>query len=218
MNYKAVVFDLDGTLLDTLEDIAGSVNKALTEKGFPTHTLEAYRRFIGDGPRELVARALPRDHRHPDIIADRLDAYLGHYKAGGEPHTRLFPGIADLLDELVQRQIKLAILSNKRHDLARSCAGRFLARWYFDVVLGLRKSIPRKPHPAGAFEVADHLSLNPEKVVYVGDSDTDMETALSANMFPVGVSWGFRPADELRESGAELILEHPLQLLDLFMA
>ena len=216
MNFKAVVFDLDGTLLDTLEDIADSVNQALVQFDFPTHDLETYRSFIGDGPKELVTRALPLEQRKPKIIDACLKAYLDGYRDGGEKHTQVYPGVVDLLDGLVRKAVKLAVLSNKRHDLAKNCVQTFLSKWHFDVVLGLRVSIPRKPHPAGAYEISHRLSIPTRKMVYVGDSNTDMETALAAEMFPVGVSWGFRPEIELRNSGAKLILEHPLQLLDLF--
>ena len=216
MKFKAVIFDLDGTLLDTLEDIADSVNQALRQFDFPTHDLETYRGFIGDGPKELVTRALPLEHRTAEMINACLKAYLENYQNTGEKHTRIYPGIPDLLDALVQRTIKLAILSNKRHDLALNCAKTFLSAWHFDVVLGLRNAIPRKPHPAGAVEISDRLNIPFRKIIYVGDSNTDMETALAADMFPVGVGWGFRAENELFNSGAKQVLKHPLQLMDLF--
>jgi phosphoglycolate phosphatase len=215
MEYSAVIFDMDGTLINTLEDIAGSVNRVLTSRGFPIHDLNQYRSFIGDGPATLISRALPKDHRDPEMIHSCLQAYLDDYRENCDQNTTLYEGIPELLDELVHRNFKMAILTNKENDLAGLCVNLFLSRWHFDRVLGLRAGVPRKPHPAGALEIADHLGVAPKKIIYVGDSDTDMKTARAAGMLPVGASWGFASPIVLKTSGAERLIGHPMDLIEL---
>ncbi len=218
MKYKAIIFDLDGTLLDTLNDIGSSVNRVLAGKGFHPHPPEKYRDFIGDGSKMLVTRAIPKAHRNENLIKTCLEAFFKDYNQNWDNVTQLYEGIPELLDELTQRGLKLAVLSNKRHDLTKKCVVKFFSKWHFDVMLGLRESVPRKPHPAGALEIATRLSLPAKKIIYAGDSGTDMETALAAGMFPVGVLWGFRPEKELKAGGARALVDHPLSLLNLLGA
>ena len=213
---KAAVFDLDGTLLDTLEEIVQAANAGLAARGFPGHEKEKYRGFIGDGPRKLIFRALPDNARTPENIDACLALYLDAYRQAGDRHTHVFPGIPDLLNALEKENIMMAVLTNKQDDLARNCVSRFLSTWHFEVVFGLKDGVPPKPDPAGAIAVAGRLGISPEEIAYVGDSDTDMATALAAGMFPVGVGWGFRPVMELRNSGAKMILNRPVELISLF--
>jgi phosphoglycolate phosphatase len=215
MKYKAVIFDMDGTLLDTLEDIASSVNRVLLARGFSTHDLNQYKAFIGDGPKQLISRALPEEHRNDKMIRSCLDGYLTDYGQNCAGHTTLYPGIPDLLDELTHRNIKMAILTNKQNDLARLCVNLFLSKWHFDMILGLRTDVPRKPHPAGAFEIADLLGLDAKKVLFVGDSDIDMKTARAADMLPIGARWGFGSDEDLKTGGAERLINHPMELIDM---
>jgi phosphoglycolate phosphatase len=215
MKYKAVIFDLDGTLINTLEDIGNSVNRVLVRMGFPPHPLEKYREFVGDGSRMLVTRALGEGQRDEKRIMECLEGFFEDYSRNWRDLTRPYEGIPELLDGLAARGIKMAVLSNKRHDLTQKCVNYFFPGGRFDAIFGQRDSVPRKPHPAGALEIADILMLPPKKFLYAGDSGTDMETALAAQMFSLGVLWGFRTQEELMEKGAEAVIDHPLRLLDL---
>jgi phosphoglycolate phosphatase len=214
MKINAVIFDLDGTLLDTLADIGNAMNHALDERGFPTYPIKKYRDFIGEGPRRLVIRALPGDNRTESMISECLAAYLEAYERNFDQDTRIFPGIPEFLDELTRRRIRLAILSNKHHDLTVKCVDHFLSPWHFEKVLGLRDTVPRKPDPAGALEIAAAFAVAPEEFAYLGDSGTDMKTARASGMFPIGVSWGTRQEPELKAAGAAAVIDHPAHALD----
>ncbi|MGB5983919.1 MAG: HAD family hydrolase [Desulfobacterales bacterium] len=214
MKFKAVVFDLDGTLLDTLVDIGNGVNRVLETNGFPRHPLESYRYFMGDGPRQLIIRALPPEAQRPEVIEICLKGYLAAYNRQLNQNTELFPQIGPLLDQLTEKGLKLAVLTNKRHELAQACMGQFFGAWSFWPVLGFRDDVPPKPNPAAALEIAQKLALAPEACLFVGDSDVDMATAKAAGMLGAGAVWGYRSSDELRRAGAALLLENPLDLLD----
>jgi phosphoglycolate phosphatase len=216
MTYQAVLFDLDGTLLDTLADLGNAVNRVLAARGLPTHPLDAYRYFVGEGARLLVTRALPENRRDAAPIAACLAGFQADYDQNWQVETRPYPGVADMLDALSARGLKLAVLSNKPHDFTQRCVRELLPRWTFDPVFGLRETVPRKPDPAGAIEIAARLNIPPANFLYLGDTATDMQTARAAGMFPVGALWGFRSAQELAESGAEVLLEEPEGLLGFF--
>jgi len=217
---KAVIFDLDGTLLDTLQDLADSGNAVLEARGFPAHPTDAYRTFIGNGMMNLVRDIFPEEHR--PALGEETDAVLAEYRAAyGERWkntTVIFPGIAPLLDELIAKGIPIGVLSNKAHDFTVKCVEAFLGDWKWDVVLGARDGIPKKPDPAGAVEAAAVLGLKSGDCHFIGDSDVDMMTAVNAGMHAVGVSWGFRPVEELLGAGAEFILEEPHDLCSLIKA
>ena len=216
MPAQAVLFDLDGTLLDTLSDIASAANAALALEALPTHPDAAYRQFIGDGVDMLFRRAFPPD-QDPD--AARIDRCVHHFHAtyatswnvASEP----YPGITDLLDALTNLGLPLAILSNKPDEFTKLCAAHYLGDWSWRAILGQREGVPRKPDPTAALTIADHLGVAPADFVYVGDSSVDMRTAHAAGMLAVGVSWGFRSVEELQATGAQAILNHPLELLPL---
>jgi phosphoglycolate phosphatase len=197
MKYQAVIFDFDGTLLDTLRDLAESVNSVLSRYGFPEHRLDDYRHFVGEG----VTRTLT------DVRED--------YRQRWPNHTRPYEGIPELLDALTARGIKMAIVTNKPDDSTRTMAARLLPRWKFDIIVGATTDLPRKPDPKGALEAARRLRLLPGTFLYVGDSDIDMKTANAAGMYAVGVLWGFRTADELVKNGAKVLIRKPLELLEL---
>jgi phosphoglycolate phosphatase len=215
MNERALLFDLDGTLLDTLADITTAANAVLRQQGFPTHPTDDYRRFIGDGVIVLFQRILPRDVAQEAPIAEFVAAFREEYARCWNVQTRLYDGISELLDELSARDHPLAILSNKPDEFTRKCAAEYLSAWPFRAVLGQREGVPRKPDPAGAFEVASRLEIDVAECLYVGDSPVDVETALRAGMRPIGVSWGFRAPEELLAAGAETILAVPADLLRL---
>ena len=213
MAYRAVLFDLDGTLLDTLEDIASSANRVLRRFGFPPHELEAYKYFVGDGRKALTVRILPSGHCDATTVAKVLACMDREYSHHWADTTRPYDGIPELLQALTVRSIKMAVLSNKPDDSAKLTVSRLLPHWQFAVVLGTRPNVPLKPDPAAALEIAESLNMLPSEFLYLGDTDTDMETAKGAGMCPIGVLWGFRTADELLASGAKALIHHPTDLL-----
>ena len=214
-DYKAVIFDLDGTLLDTLADIGNAANDVLAGRGHPTHNLEAYRHFIGDGVATLFQRILPEGLPTPELISECVAEFTVSYGRRWNENSQLYHGVTALLDELVRRNVRIAILSNKPHDFVGVCVSEFLSAWPFDPVLGQREGIPRKPDPAGVIEVAESLKVVPKECFYVGDSSVDMLTAKNSGAVAVGVAWGFRPVEELVKYGAAHILDSPMQLLEL---
>lgn len=216
MNYGAVVFDLDGTLIDSLEDLADAVNQALAINGFPPRATRCFKYFIGKGPRVMVSRALPEDGRNDDAVVEKcLEDFNGIYSRAFNVKTTLYDGIPDLLDEISDRGLKKAILTNKPHVFTEKYVEDLLADWSFEVVIGQRDEIPRKPDPSGALRISRELGIESSRMVYVGDSGVDMRTAVGAGMLPVGVLWGFRTGDELRENGAEHLIETPMELLSI---
>lgn len=214
-NFRAVIFDLDGTVLDTLEDLADSMNNVLARMGLPGQDLEAYKFFVGDGVEMLVRRALPATHQDDATAARAVRAMREEYLRRWSLKTKPYEGVPELLDGLRARGLKMAILSNKPDDFAKMTVERLLPHGRFDLVLGERPGIARKPDPAGAFEVAERLGLPASAFIYLGDTGTDMQTAVAARMFPVGALWGFRPAAELMANGAKALIRRPLELLDL---
>ncbi len=215
MSYTAVLFDLDGTLLYTLKDIADSVNQALGYLGFPPHQLNAYKYFVGDGREALAMRALPEHHRDKATVS-KLASYIGdEYSKRWANNTLPYEGIEDLLDALTMKHIKLAILSNKPHDITQVMVSKLLGKWQFQAVVGAQSSLPKKPDPSAALQIAQRLKTLPPEFLYLGDSDIDMKTAIAAGMYAVGVLWGYRTAEELLSKGAKKLIQHPVDLLKL---
>ena len=215
MNCRGVIFDLDGTLLNTLEDIVDSMNAVLNRFGFPEHSIDAYKYFIGDGMEKLVSRCLPADQRDPSAVARCVTALRKEYGKRWSSKTHAYKGIPELLDTLTARGIKLAILSNKPDEFTKVVVAKFLPRWKFESVVGSKPSVPKKPDPKAALEIAAALEIPSSEILFLGDSGIDMETATAANMYSVGVLWGFRTADELRASGAKALLAKPVDLVKL---
>lgn len=216
MTYTAVLFDLDGTLLDTLQDIAVSTNNALSCLGLPQHKVGAYKYFIGDGREALALRALPETHRDAATLGRLVACMAEEYAAHWADNTCPYAGVPELMDALTQRGVAMSILSNKPNDFTELMASRLLGRWRFRIVAGALPGVPRKPSPAAALDIARRLQVSPAEFVYVGDSDVDMKTAAAAGMYPVGAMWGFRTADELLAGGAKTLIERPADLLKLF--
>ncbi|MGQ3683888.1 MAG: HAD family hydrolase [Candidatus Loosdrechtia sp.] len=213
--FRAIIFDLDGTLLDTLDDLANAVNQVLKKCGFPVHPTDAYRYFAGDGITMLIHRALPENRRKEDIIHTCVQLFRKEYHENWDRKTKPYNGIADMLNMLTAYKVKMAILSNKPDDFTKRCVARFLPDWTFDMISGQNTMFPLKPHPAGALEIARGLNIPPSYFIYVGDTATDMKTALAAGMFPVGVLWGFRTKKELLENGARAIIKKPQDILNI---
>ncbi len=215
MSLHAVIFDLDGTLLDTLQDLADSMNQVLRAEGFPAHPPEAYRYFVGSGAAALVRRALPGTGQDEAALRRYLNAFLLEYEKRWNVKTAPYDGIGEMLDSLKAQGIPIAVLSNKPHAFTCRCVEELLPSWRFDAVLGQREGVPRKPDPAGVVEAARMLNVPPSEILYLGDSDIDMKTAVASGAFPVGALWGFRPAAELEQSGARRLIVHPSELLPL---
>lgn len=213
MRYRAVLFDLDGTLLDSLHDIADAANAVLERRGFSTHPHEDYRRFIGDGVDTLFRRALPPERAEPELLRRCVTDFGNTYAQVWNVKTRPYEGIPPLLDALESLGVTLAVLSNKPDEFTRRCVAHYLSVWPIRAAFGERPGVPRKPDPAGALEIAGLVDIPTSAFLYVGDTAVDMETARRAGMTPIGAAWGFRSAEELRSAGAGAIIESPLELL-----
>ncbi len=214
--FQAIMMDLDGTLLDTLQDLADSMNSTLAHFGFPVHALEKYRYFVGEGMENLVRRSLPDSARtDPDLVSKSFEMMRQIYGRNWAIKTRPYPGIPELLDALSARGLKMAILSNKPDEFTRKTVQRFLPAWRFDAVVGESPPIPRKPDPFSALEIANRLRVEPACFLYMGDTATDMKTANSAGMYAIGALWGFRDSEELLASGAKKLVAKPSELLEL---
>ncbi|MHC4754242.1 MAG: HAD family hydrolase [Planctomycetota bacterium] len=211
--FNAILFDLDGTLLDTLADLANSMNTALEKLGFPCHPIDAYRYFVGDGVEQLVKRVLPKDRLDQETLNTCLAEYRLQYSQRWSECTKPYPRIPELLTEIEKRSIPKAILSNKPHEFTLLTVEKLLPNWTFDIVQGVSDTVIQKPDPAGALNIAEKLNIHPHSFIYLGDTNTDMQTAVAAGMYPIGVLWGFRDADELLKNGAKKLITTPLEIL-----
>lgn len=209
----AVIFDLDGTLLNTLGDLRAATNHALEVRGLPPHSMEEIRQFIGNGIRLLICRAMPEGTPEAEIDA-ALDDFKAYYAAHIHDRTVPYDGIPQLLTALRKHGIKVAVLSNKIDS-----ASQQLIEYFFpgktDVVFGEHVGVPRKPDPTSCRMVMQQLGVQPEQVLYVGDSGTDMQTAKNAGLYAVGVTWGFRSKEVLLENGADVLVHRPEQILQI---
>jgi phosphoglycolate phosphatase len=210
---KLVIFDLDGTLLDTIYDLAHSCNYALTLHHYPTHPVEAYRFFVGNGMNKLVERALPDSDRNADTIARVKKDFLAYYNDHATEFTRPYPGITELLESLQQKKLILAVASNKIDSATQYLIKRFFPQIAFSTVLGQRENFPIKPDPAIVYEIMQRANVTKEETLYIGDSGVDVETALNAGVNLATVLWGFRPKAELEEKGATLFIEKAEEIL-----
>lgn len=211
---RAVLFDLDGTLLDTLDDLADAMNAALATVGCDPHPVAAYRRFVGDGIHNAARRALPEDRRD-DATVDAVVAQMRvEYHLRQTNKTRPYHGIRELLDELTRLGVPRCVFSNKPDSATQQVVAQLLGGWTFHPIRGARDDTPLKPAPDGALAVAAELGLPAHEVIYVGDTNTDMQCAVAAGMIPIGAAWGFRDADELLAGGAVAVIDWPIQVLD----
>lgn len=215
MRFSAILFDLDGTLLNTLGDIADSANRVLKGLDLPTHDIDDYRHFIGNGIEMLMKRALPESRRDEATITSSTHSFRSIYSRHWNVHSKPYDGVLDMLKKLAGRHLKLAVLSNKPDDLTKKCVSELLPDCPFDMVLGHHSAIAPKPDPAGANRIAEAIDVPSEQILFVGDSAVDMETANAAGMYPVGALWGFRSLEELRDNGAKVLIRHPLDVLPL---
>ena len=207
---KAVLFDLDGTLTNTLDDIADSMNHALQLNGLPSHPVDAYRYMVGNGARKLAERAIGE---RKDLLDAVYNAYMEHYKDHAADKTCAYEGTTQLLKALIQRGILICVLSNKPHRDTVTVVNHYFPDIRFDAVQGQVEGVPVKPDPAGALALARKLNTDPSDFAYLGDTGVDMTCAVRAGMHPFGALWGFRDADELKKTGAEILLKSPPELL-----
>ena len=218
MRLRIAIFDLDGTLLDTLADLANAMNRTLARFGFPVHPVDAYRTFVGEGVALLVERALPPGHRDTETREAALRMYREDYGRHWNVATRPYPGIRPMLGELDRRRFRLAVLSNKPDLFTRRCVDAMLPGVPFGCVLGQRGDLPRKPDPAGVKRILEVFGAPATEAVMIGDSGTDMDTARAAGIPGIGVRWGFRSEDELRAHGAAALADRPADLPELLDA
>ena len=205
MKFKAVIFDLDGTLLNTLEDLTDSMNCVLKRNRLPEHNLAAYRYFVGDGIEMLVRRALPFEVASENDFQRFVREMKSEYASRWLLKTRPYPGVPEMLAAFAAAGIAMAVLSNKPDDASNEIVKSLLPNIDFRIVLGATPERPKKPDPSAALEIASRLGISPEDFLFMGDTSIDMQTACAAGMFPVGALWGFRPAEELIASGAKVL-------------
>jgi phosphoglycolate phosphatase len=212
---KLIVFDLDGTLINSLEDLADSANWMLMQHGFPTHPVDAYRYFVGDGMRKLIERILPPEERNEKQIERCKAEFIAYYTIHMEDKTVVYPGMIKLLKGLKDRGLKIAVATNKVHIAVAPLMEKYFPGIHFDSMIGQREGIPVKPHPQIMYDILNETGCQPSEALHVGDTATDMQLAHSAGFTPVGVLWGYRPLEELQEAGARFIISRPEELLGL---
>ena len=212
---KLVVFDLDGTLLNTLSDLAHSANYALENSGFPVHPIADYKYFIGNGINKLLERVLPENQRTEQDIARIKTLFLSYYDEHLADYTQPYENISELLETLLSKGLKIAVASNKYQKATERLIGRFFPDIPFAAVLGQREGVPVKPDPAIVFDILKIAGCAPEETVYIGDSAVDMLTAANSGVVSIGVTWGFRPQEELEAAEAGYIVASTNEILDI---
>ncbi len=215
IRFKAIIFDLDGTLLDTLKDLADAMNAAIVKLGFHPHPVDAYRYFVGDSLEIEARRALPKNALDDETVKKCCEISRAEYAEKFADNTVPYPGIPELLTTLQSRGIPQAILSNKPDDFTQLTVRKLLPGFEFDIVLGLKPPLRKKPDPTAALSIAEKLKVKPADILYLGDTNTDMQTAVNAGMYPVGALWGFRTAEELLKNGAKYLAQKPPDILKL---
>jgi phosphoglycolate phosphatase len=214
MGKKGIIFDLDGTLTDTIEDIADHMNTLLDEYGFETYEAEEYKQMVGNGLRNLIILSVPDKFNNDPLIDEMEEKLVDRYAADPVGKTSLYPGIAELLSELQNKRVPMAVLSNKSHEIVAKVADTLLSTWEFSSVRGSGPDFPRKPDPTSALISAEKMDLSPREILFVGDSGVDMQTGRNAGMSPIGVLWGFRGKEELMENGALGVILKPAELFN----
>ena len=215
MGYSGVIFDLDGTLLNTLDDLANSMNYVLRKHGFPVHAVERYRYFVGNGMEKLVRRALPPESQDEKMVELCLFEMEREYSERWHDATSPYGGINELIDRLDSMGIKISVLSNKPDYLTKMTTDKYFGITRFSFVIGARIGVPKKPDPFSALEISRLSKIPPSDYLYLGDSGVDMKTANAAGMYAVGATWGFREIDELLENGGKALINSPLELVKL---
>ena len=216
MHREGIIFDLDGTLLDTLADIAAAMNRVLREHGLPEHETDDYLDKVGWGLEELVRRSLPPEKQDPLYLARCYEELRCAYESDPVEHTRPYDGVCELLDRLREERVALAVLSNKHDDLVRTIVAEVFSEAYFSVVRGAREGAPKKPDPEVACEIADSWGVAPAQIVLLGDSPIDVETARAAGMTAAAVTWGFSTREQLVRTSPDVLIDTPNDILSWF--
>jgi len=216
LNKKVVIFDLDGTLLDSLDDIAISANAVLKKLGLPSHKDEAFKKFIGDGARMLMKRALPKNSDE-NTIKKALELFTEIYSQTIHENTKPYDGIYEMLESLKQKGYILNLLSNKPQQFTLKYYDKFFSQFDFAYVYGQSDEHPKKPDPTTALKIAKNLDVNPSEIYFIGDTSTDMQTAKNAGMKSIGVLWGIRDENELITNGATHIINEPKEIIDIVL-
>lgn len=217
MNKQLVIFDLDGTLLDTVADLANATNQALAKCGYPTHPTEAYYRFVGNGINKLFAHALPEEARTEENVQRIRTLFIPYYNEHNADDSRPYPGIVELLTHLQDQGIQLAVASNKYQQATAKLVGHFFPGIRFVAVYGQREGIPIKPDPTIVNDILSATGISRARTLYIGDSGVDMQTARNASIESVGVTWGFRDEEELRTNGAAHIIHNAKDIQELIL-
>lgn len=217
MNKQLVIFDLDGTLLDTVADLANATNQALAKCGYPTHPTEAYYRFVGNGINKLFARALPEEARTEENVQRIRTLFIPYYNEHNADNSRPYPGIVELLTHLQDQGIQLAVASNKYQQATAKLVGHFFPGIRFAAVYGQREGIPIKPDPTIVNDILSATGISRARTLYIGDSGVDMQTARNASVESVGVTWGFRDEEELCTNGAVHIIHNAKDIQELVL-
>ncbi len=213
MKCKGLIFDLDGTLLDTLEDLAGAANATLEFFGFPAHPVDAYRYFVGEGLKTLMQRIIPTSEASDEELDTYMEKFGEIYSLTWNKRSAPYQGIPEMIASLSEHGLQLAVLSNKPHEFTKICVETFFPDHPFAYVFGQREGVAKKPDPSGAFEIAEKMKLEVTEILYIGDTATDMKTGNSAGMRTIGVEWGFRDRAELEKNNAWKIVTVPEEVV-----
>jgi phosphoglycolate phosphatase len=212
LKYSCVLFDLDGTLVDTIADIAAAMNHALAKYGYPARDENAYRRFVGNGIRRLAYDMLPEPEKNDSLAAIVSGEALRYYAEHPADYAKPYPGVAAVINELKRQKVKTAVLSNKPDEVTQLVIAKLFNAELFDCVTGERPGVARKPDPESSWELLAVMDRTPRQTMLIGDSEVDMETAKNIGCLPVGVSWGFRSVDIIEKAGAALVINRPEEI------
>lgn len=212
---KLYIFDLDGTLLNTLEDLADSANHVLSAHHFPTHPVDSYRYFVGNGMPTLIRRILPPEHRDSEVYQVCFNEFLEYYTLHMHDKTTVYEGLTEVLETLQQQKVKLAVATNKVHSALAPLMANFFPTVKWDALFGQRDGVPVKPEPQVVYDILEATGCTKEETLYFGDTAVDMDTAHAAGLKAVGVLWGYRPLSELEEANADIIIQNPKDILHL---
>lgn len=210
---KLAIFDMDGTICNTIDDLADATNYAMQTLGYPLHRVEQYKYFVGNGIPKLIYRALPEDKRSDEDVAEAKELMLNYYRVHFADKSKPYDGILGLLKNLTEKGIHIAVCTNKAHHMAVEIADKIFGG-IFETVIGQSEDRPLKPDSYSPREIMNKYGVTPKETVFIGDSGVDMQTAKNSGTASIGVTWGFRTAEELKENGAQHIADTPFEILD----
>ncbi|MCL3779237.1 HAD family hydrolase [Prolixibacteraceae bacterium JC049] len=215
MQYRGVIFDLDGTLIDSIEDLANAMNTVLSNHNLPTHTVPTYKELIGNGIKRLVKESLPKKYQEEGAFDALVTEMYEIYKENCLIKTKPYDGINELLDLLEKKQIKYAILSNKADAFCKSMVADIFSNRKFEMVMGTTDEAFKKPHPRGVFAICEKWNMKPEEVIFLGDSAVDIKTAQNSGTYGVAATWGFKSKEELVTANPDALINHPMEFKDI---